>query len=145
MAHRGDTSEGDARGRRAPREAFALRDDWGPALGLAAGSGNGHAAPPGDDEDAPRTASTGSRRDAVLDRIRETPPGFVRTYGDVSPGAPRFAGTVLAAGHPGDVPWFRIVRADGSLTQGARQRRLLEAEGVPFRGEKVDMRAARLP
>jgi len=69
----------------------------------------------------------------------------VRTYGDVSPGAPRFAGTVLSAGHPGDVPWFRIVRADGSLTQGARQRKLLEAEGVPFRGEKVDMRAARLP
>jgi methylated-DNA-protein-cysteine methyltransferase-like protein len=81
----------------------------------------------------------------VLERIRATPPGFVRTYGDVSPGAPRFAGTVLSAGHPEDVPWFRIVRADGSLTQGQRQRRLLEAEGVPFRGQNVDMKAARLP
>jgi len=44
-----------------------------------------------------------------------------------------------------DVPWWRIVRADGSLAKGARQRALLEAEGVPFRGERVDMRAARIP
>ncbi len=79
----------------------------------------------------------------VLKRIREVPEGFVRAYGDVSPGAPRFAGTVLAHTEE-DVPWWRIVRADGSLAKGARQRALLEAEGVPFRGEKVDMRAARL-
>jgi methylated-DNA-protein-cysteine methyltransferase-like protein len=43
------------------------------------------------------------------------------------------------------VPWHRIVRADGSLAKGARQRALLEAEGVPFRGARVDMRVARLP
>ncbi|ADB49472.1 MGMT family protein [Conexibacter woesei] len=79
----------------------------------------------------------------VLARVRATPEGFVRTYGDVSPGAPRFAGTVLA-GTDADVPWHRIVRADGSLAMGARQRALLEAEGVPFRGERVDMRIARL-
>jgi methylated-DNA-protein-cysteine methyltransferase related protein len=81
----------------------------------------------------------------VLDRIRATPPGFVRSYGDVSPGAPRFAGTVLSACDDADVPWHRIVRADGSLAKGRRQRALLEAEGVPFRGERVDMRVARLP
>jgi len=81
----------------------------------------------------------------VLARIRNTPPGFVRAYGDVSPGAPRFAGTVLSECHDPDVPWHRIVRADGSLAKGARQRALLEAEGVPFRGDRVDMRAARLP
>jgi methylated-DNA-protein-cysteine methyltransferase-like protein len=81
----------------------------------------------------------------VLDRIRATPPGFVRAYGDVSPGAPRFAGTVLSATDDADVPWHRIVHADGSLAKGARQRALLEAEGVPFRGARVDMRAARLP
>ena len=85
------------------------------------------------------------REDAVLRRVRAIPEGFVRTYGDVSPGAPRFAGTVLHGTHDPDLPWFRIVRADGSLTQGARQRKLLEAEGVPFRGDKVDMRAARVP
>jgi alkylated DNA nucleotide flippase Atl1 len=43
------------------------------------------------------------------------------------------------------VPWHRIVRADGSLAKGASQRKLLEAEGVPFRRERVDMRVARLP
>lgn len=86
-----------------------------------------------------------TRRNEVLRRIRATPPGFVRTYGDVSPGAPRFAGAVLHDCDDPDLPWQRIVRADGSLAKGRRQRRLLEAEGVPFRGERVDMRAARLP
>jgi methylated-DNA-protein-cysteine methyltransferase related protein len=85
-----------------------------------------------------------SRTEQVLARIRDTPPGFVRAYGDVSPGAPRFAGSVLAACDDPDVPWHRIVRADGSLAKGERQRRLLVAEGVPFRGERVDMRTARL-
>ena len=80
----------------------------------------------------------------VLDRVRDVPEGFVRTYGDLDPGAPRFAGAVLADDHDPELPWHRIVRADGSLAQGARQRRLLEAEGVPFRGERVDMRVARL-
>ena len=81
----------------------------------------------------------------MLERVHNTPEGFVRTYGDLEPGAPRFAGAVLAECHDPTVPWFRIVRADGTLTQGDRQRRLLEAEGVPFNGERVDMRAARLP
>jgi len=80
----------------------------------------------------------------VLERVRAIPAGFVRTYGDVSPGAPRFAGTVLFAVDDPDLPWWRVVRADGSLAKGARQRRLLVAEGVPFRGERVDMSVARL-
>jgi methylated-DNA-protein-cysteine methyltransferase related protein len=69
----------------------------------------------------------------------------VTTYGDLSPGAPRFAGAVLSAWHDEGVPWQRIVRADGSIPKGERQRRLLEAEGVPFRGERVDMREAWVP
>jgi methylated-DNA-protein-cysteine methyltransferase-like protein len=85
------------------------------------------------------------REYTVLQRVRDIPPGFVRTYGDVSPGAPRFAGTVLHANDDPDLPWWRVVRADGSLAKGARQRRRLEAEDVPFRGERVDMRAARIP
>jgi len=91
------------------------------------------------------TEPPASRAERVLARIRATPPGFVRAYGDVSPGAPRFAGAVLSECRDPTVPWHRIVRADGSLAKGARQRALLEAEGVPFRGERVDMRAARLP
>jgi methylated-DNA-protein-cysteine methyltransferase related protein len=81
----------------------------------------------------------------ILERMRATPEGFVRTYGDVSPGAPRVAGAVLHECHDPDLPWHRIVRADGSLAKGRRQRRLLTGEGVPFRGERVDMRVARLP
>jgi alkylated DNA nucleotide flippase Atl1 len=81
----------------------------------------------------------------VLRRVRAIPAGFVTTYGDLSPEAPRFAGAVLAACHDPSVPWQRIVRADGSLAKGSRQRRLLEREGVPFRGDRVDMASAWVP
>jgi methylated-DNA-protein-cysteine methyltransferase related protein len=86
-----------------------------------------------------------SRTEQVLDRIRRVPPGFVTTYGDVAPGAPRFAGTVLAQTDDPTVPWQRVVRADGSLAKGERQRRLLEAEGTPFAGARVDMSVAWFP
>ena len=86
-----------------------------------------------------------SRRERVLERARAIPPGFVRTYGDLSPGAPRFAGAVLFECDDPTVPWHRVVRADGTLAKGDRQRRLLEEEGIPFNGDRVDMRAARLP
>ncbi len=84
------------------------------------------------------------RASEVLRRVRSVPEGRVTTYGDLTPGAPRFAGAVLSATEE-DVPWQRIVRADGSLAKGERQRRLLVAEGVPFRGERVDMREAWVP
>jgi methylated-DNA-protein-cysteine methyltransferase related protein len=86
----------------------------------------------------------GEREAAILRRVRAIPPGFVRTYGDVSPGAPRLAGRVLSRTDAADVPWHRVVRADGSLAKGARQRRLLEAESVPFRGERVLLARVRL-
>ena len=79
----------------------------------------------------------------VLERVRGIPEGFVSTYGDVSPGAPRFAGTVLFQADEPELPWWRVVRADGSLAKGDRQRALLRAEGVPFRGARVDMGRAR--
>ena len=84
-------------------------------------------------------------RETVLQRVRSVPPGRVTTYGDLWPGAPRAAGAVLAKTDDPGVPWQRIVRADGSLPKGERQRRLLESEGVPFRGQRVDMRAAWVP
>ena len=80
-----------------------------------------------------------SRELEVLDRVREIPAGFVRTYGDVSPGSPRFAGAVLFECDEPDLPWWRVVRADGSLAMGARQRCRLIAEGVPFRGDRIEM------
>jgi methylated-DNA-protein-cysteine methyltransferase-like protein len=84
-------------------------------------------------------------RETVLERVRSVPPGRVTTYGDLWPGAPRAAGAVLAKNHDPALPWHRIVRADGSLPKGGMQRRLLEAEGVPFRGQRVDMRVAWIP
>jgi methylated-DNA-protein-cysteine methyltransferase-like protein len=81
----------------------------------------------------------------VLDRIRKVPEGFVTTYGDICPEAPRFAGFVLSHCDDPAVPWQRIVRAGGRLAKGDRQRSILEAEGVPFRGARVDMDLAWIP
>ena len=75
-------------------------------------------------------------------RVRSVPEGFVACYSDLDPHAPRFAGAVLASSDDPDLPWWRIVRADGSLPKGARQRERLEAEGIPFRGARVDMKTS---
>jgi methylated-DNA-protein-cysteine methyltransferase related protein len=87
-------------------------------------------------------AGTRDLESEILRRVRAIPPGFVATYGDLCPEAPRRAGAVMAADDDPDLPWHRVVRADGSLAVGDRQRRLLEAEGVPFRGRRVDLREA---
>jgi methylated-DNA-protein-cysteine methyltransferase-like protein len=95
---------------------------------------------------ADRTPDTNARQ-RVLDTVRAIPEGFVRTYGDVSPGAPRFTGTVLRTADA-DIPWWRVVRADDSLAKGERQRALLDAEAVPFRSDdppRVDLRVCRIP
>ncbi len=70
----------------------------------------------------------------------------MRTYGDVSPGAPRLSARLLSGDLlPDGLPWWRVVRADGSLAVGEEQRLRLWAEGVPFKGERVDMAVARIP
>ena len=81
----------------------------------------------------------------VLARVRAIPPGRVAAYGDVTPHAPRLAGRVLSRTHEPDLPWYRVVRADGSLAKGDRQKELLIAEGVRFRGGRVDMARFRVP
>ena len=86
-----------------------------------------------------------STDDDILAAVRAIPRGRVTTYGDLSPGAPRRAGAVLAANADPALPWQRVVRADGSLAKGERQRALLAAEGVAFRGVRVDMAAAWVP
>lgn len=86
-----------------------------------------------------------AREVRILDGVRAIPEGYVRTYGDLDPVAPRLVGRILATVRA-DVPWHRVVRADGSLTQGERQAALLRAEGVPIRDSgRVDLTAARLP
>lgn len=68
----------------------------------------------------------------------------MRTYGDVSPGAPRYAGTALRRADDPALPWWRVVRADGSLAKGERQAALLRAEGVLVRRNRVDLGRVRL-
>ncbi|HEV2369651.1 MAG TPA: MGMT family protein [Acidimicrobiales bacterium] len=84
-----------------------------------------------------------SREERILARIRAIPAGFVRTYGDIDPRAPRAVGRVLAT-TDADVPWHRVVRTDGSVAKGERQLRLLRREGVPVCGKRVVMAEARL-
>jgi alkylated DNA nucleotide flippase Atl1 len=84
----------------------------------------------------------------VLSIVELVPRGRVTTYGliaeAVGRGGPRQVGAVMAA-YGGPVPWWRVVRADGSLPDShqseARQEYL--AEGTPMRGSgSVDIRAA---
>jgi methylated-DNA-protein-cysteine methyltransferase-like protein len=89
-------------------------------------------------------AEANSRVARIIARVREIPEGFVRTYGDIDPQAPRLVGRVLATTHD-EMPWHRVVHADGSVAMGRRQRELLRREGVPMRGDRVDLGQARLP
>lgn len=87
---------------------------------------------------APTTPQT------IYDRVRRVPPGYVTTYGDLCPGAPRHAGRALSQ-MPQDVPWWRVVRSDGTWPKGDEQRARLLAEDVPIRGRRVVMAEARIP
>jgi alkylated DNA nucleotide flippase Atl1 len=80
---------------------------------------------------------------AIVERIRRIPRGSVQTYGGIDPAAPRLVGRVLATTHQ-NLPWHRVVRADGSIPQGKVQRDLLLKEGVPMRGDRVDIVRARV-
>jgi alkylated DNA nucleotide flippase Atl1 len=86
----------------------------------------------------------------VLELVERIPPGRVLSYGDIADyvgeGGPRGAGAVMAR-WGGGVPWWRVVRADGSPAPGHEARALarLAAEGTALRrgGTRVDMTAAR--
>lgn len=95
-----------------------------------------------------------SRRLELWRIVKSVPPGRIATYGDCGrelsiPVSGLIVGKWLAQA-PSDVPWWRVVARDGSLVVGKRdprlaaiQRRLLEAEGVPFQDQKADVRVAR--
>jgi len=75
--------------------------------------------------------------ESVLAIVEAIPPGRVTSYGaiaDVVGSGPRRVGSVMAQ-HGGPVPWWRVVRADGSLPpshQDEARGRYLE-EGTPLR------------
>ena len=85
----------------------------------------------------------------VLSAVERIPPGRVASYGDVAElvgrGGPRQVGQVMSR-HGGAVAWWRVVRADGRPVRGleATAWEKLSAEGVPRRGERVDMSLARI-
>jgi len=75
--------------------------------------------------------------EAVLHRVEQVPAGRVTTYGEladaVGAGGPRLVGRVMSQ-HGAGVPWWRVVRADGSapgflVDSAARHWR---AEGTPL-------------
>ena len=88
----------------------------------------------------------------VLQCVEQVPRGRVTTYGAIAEvvgavlggGGPRLVGTVMA-NHGGPVPWWRVVRADGSLPpshEGEARMRYLE-EGTPLRPSgNVDIKRA---
>lgn len=73
----------------------------------------------------------------VLELVEQVPPGRVTTYGALAAvvgGGPRQVGSVMAR-YGAPVPWWRVVRADGTLppSHGDRARELHLAEGTPLR------------
>lgn len=78
----------------------------------------------------------------VRSRILGLRAGEVATYGEIAeeagfPGAARAVGNLLAASD--DLPWWRVVRADGRLgsTKPDEQERLLRGEGLTVHLRRV--------
>jgi alkylated DNA nucleotide flippase Atl1 len=82
--------------------------------------------------------------EAVFDVVERIPPGRVSTYGAIGRlvgVGPRRVARALSSGG-GAVPWWRVLRADGTAAEPvrARQLALLAGEGVPARDGRVDLR-----
>ena len=96
-----------------------------------------------------KSKKTGGSAILKIERaIRAIPRGKVSTYGGVAraaglPGAARMVARVLQRGF--GLPWQRVLGAGGQIKltgdSAMEQRFRLEAEGVRFRGRKVDMKA----
>jgi alkylated DNA nucleotide flippase Atl1 len=86
-------------------------------------------------------------RQRIEAAIRRIPKGKVSTYGAVArgaglPGAARQVAKVLQRGF--ELPWQRVLGAGGEIKlrgdSAIEQRLRLQAEGVRFRGRRVDMK-----
>jgi len=95
------------------------------------------------------TSDTAAKMRLRIERvIRAIPRGKVSTYGGVArmagfPGAARQVASILRRGF--GLPWQRVLGAGGAIKltgdSAMEQRFRLEAEGVRFRGRRVDMKA----
>lgn len=82
--------------------------------------------------------------EAVFDVVEQIPTGRVSTYGRIGHLigiGPRRVARALSSGGGGAVPWYRVVRADGSAAAPVRVEQMarLAAEGVPTRNGRVDL------
>ena len=87
--------------------------------------------------------------EAVFDVVDQIPPGRVTSYGAIGRlvgVGPRRVARALSLGG-GAVPWWRVLRADGTVAEPVRVRQLelLASEGVPLRGGRVDLGAVGWP
>ena len=96
---------------------------------------------------AKRPDEPSKMRRRIEDAIRRIPKGKVSTYGAIAraaglPGAARQVARVLHRGY--GLPWQRVLGAGGEIKlrgdSAIEQRLRLEAEGVRFRGRRVDMK-----
>jgi alkylated DNA nucleotide flippase Atl1 len=88
--------------------------------------------------------------EAVFDVVERIPPGRVSTYGAIGRLigiGPRRVARALSGGGGSAVPWYRVVRADGTAAEPVRVEQLarLAAEGVPVRNGRVDVSAVGWP
>ncbi|HEX8510016.1 MAG TPA: MGMT family protein [Propionibacteriaceae bacterium] len=87
--------------------------------------------------------------EAVLREVEQIPAGSVRSYGEIAElvgrGGPRQVGHVMSR-YGAAVPWWRVVRADGRPVAGLEEQALalLQAEDVPMRGDRIDLRRLRI-
>lgn len=86
-------------------------------------------------------------RSRIVAAIRRVPRGKVSTYGAIAraAGYPRHSRLVARTLHGAfDLPWQRILGAGGEIKlrgdYAMEQRFRLQAEGVTFRGRRVDMK-----
>ena len=97
----------------------------------------------------PPAADPADVDEAVYDVVESIPAGRVSTYGAIGRlvgVGPRRVARALSGGG-GAVPWYRVVRADGTCAEPVRVRQLelLAGEGVPVRDGRVDLAAVAWP
>ena len=101
-------------------------------------------------------------KEMVFAKTLDIPNGFVMSYKDIAcaigfPNRARHVGTALSMLPPehstpksaNSVPWWRVIRSDGSIamqgstSRGLIQEKRLRKEGIPFRGKRVQINDCR--
>jgi methylated-DNA-protein-cysteine methyltransferase related protein len=85
----------------------------------------------------------------IQKKVLQIPRGKVATYGSVAkaaghPGTARQVAWALCAPNAKGIPWQRVLGSGGKILlpgeAGLHQRTLLKIEGVPFKGDRADIK-----